>query len=215
MADQKYSQLPLISAVTLAQEWGCNDAGVSRRIRVEDLASFFFTRISGATGAAGPYKTLQALTANSADVTVTTPTTVMTTTGVGPGTWKYHYTVLYQAAATTTGISFVVAHTGAVSQYVKRWIHVTTGGAASTGIGDDIAGTNTGQIVEGHATNTNGGDEGPTAGVATANANVMAEIEGLIVVTTSGNLELRIRSEVAGSAVRIMAGSLLELTRII
>lgn len=215
MPDLKYSQLPLISAVTTAQEWGCNDAGTSRRIRVEDLAGFFFRRISGASGAAGPYITLQALTANSADVTSTTPTTVMTTTGVGIGTWKYHYTVLYQTAATTTGISFVVQHTGTLSQYVKRWIHVTTGGAASTGVGDDVAGVNTGQIVEGHATNTNAGDEGPTAGVATANANVMAEIEGLLVVTASGELRLQIRSEVSGSAVRIMAGSLLELVKVL
>lgn len=214
MPDLKYSQLPLISSVTDTQEWGCNDASVSRRIRVQDFAGYLFKRISGDSGAAGPYKTLQALTANSANVTSTTPTTVMTTTGVGTGTWHYCYLVAYQTAFPTIGISIVVAHTGAVNRYLKLWTHITTGTGGTTGRGDDVAVVSTGQIMEGHATRTNAADEGATSGVATANSSVLARVEGFFTVTTSGNLELRIRTESAGSAVRLMAGSLLELTKI-
>jgi len=126
----------------------------------------------------------------------------MTTTGLAAGTWRYRYVGNYQTAATTTGISMVTNFTGTVTtgQYAKRWTHVTTGAAASTGVGDDIAGTNTGQIVEGHSHITNNTDEGPTAGVATINANVGFVLEGFATTTTSGNLEFKMRSEVAQPA---------------
>ena len=174
------------------------------------------TRISGATGAAGVDITYQTLTSNSADNTTVTLATVMTTTGLGAGTWRYRFEGNYQTAALTTGISMVTNFTGTVTagKFAKRWSHVTTGASASTGTGDDVAGTLTGQIVEAHSHNVNNTDEGPTAGVATINANVGFVCEGFAVTTTSGDLQFRIRSEVAASAVRIMAGTSLVLQKI-
>lgn len=179
-----------------------------------EIGSAGITRIAGSSGAAGSGITLQRLTADSSSITSTTPTVVMTTTGLGVGVWHFRYVVIYQSAATGTGISFVVNHTGTVTEYVKTWHHVTTGGAASTGVGDDVAGTNTGQIVEGHANTANNGDEGPTAGVAAANTDVMAVVEGFITVSVSGDLELKIRTETGGTGVLLKAASHLHLTKV-
>ena|SRR3989344_538471 len=172
------------------------------------------TRVAGSSGAAGSDITLQRLTSNTADVTTTSlSSSVMSTTSVGAGTWKFKYTLFYQTAATTTGIAFGVNHTGASSSLKQAiWYHITTGGAAATGIGDNVAGTAAGQLTEGKSGATINAIIGSaTAGVATANANITAILEGVVVVTNSGSLELKIASEVSGSAVRLISGSMLEL----
>lgn len=171
------------------------------------------TRIAGSSGAAGADITWQRLTANSADVTTTTlSAAVVTTTGVGAGTWKFKYILLYQTAATTTGISFGINHTGTVSKVQAIWTHITTGGTAATGVGDNVAATVAGQLAEGKSGGTlNAVIGSASAGVATINTDIVAVLEGTIVVTATGSLELKIASEVSGSAARIMANSLLEL----
>jgi hypothetical protein len=176
----------------------------------------FFKRINGSTGEAGPYMTLQNLTGATLNcTTIALCNSVMTTTSVTPGTWKFKYTVIYQTAAVGTGIGFGINHTGTVSQFQAMWNHITTGGGAATGIGDDDATTVAGQLMEGKSDNTlNAVIGSATAGVATANSDILATIEGIIVVTATGNLELKIASEVNLSAVRLMEDSMLELTKI-
>ncbi len=51
-----------------------------------------------------------------------------------------------------------------------------------------------------------------TVGVGTANANQLIVVRGILVVTATGSLELRLGTEVAASAARLMANSVLELT---
>ena len=174
------------------------------------------TRIAGNSGAAGVDLTWQNLTANSTDCTTTALcAAVMTTTGVGIGTWKFKYTLNYQTAATTTGIGIAVNHTGTATTPGIIWTHLTSGGAAATGIGDDVAATAAGQLIEGKNGRTLNATIGSlTVGVVTANANTAAIVEGIVVVTASGNLELKVGSEVAASAVRIMANSTLELIKV-
>ena len=53
-----------------------------------------------------------------------------------------------------------------------------------------------------------------SAGVVTINANHLAILEGILNVTVSGSLELKIASEVATTAVRIMDDSMLELIKV-
>ena len=50
--------------------------------------------------------------------------------------------------------------------------------------------------------------------MVSANTDVMDVLEGLVVVTVSGSLELKIRTEVDTSAFRIMADSCLELIKL-
>lgn len=56
---------------------------------------------------------------------------------------------------------------------------------------------------------------GVTVGVDTLDADELAQIEGLFIVTVTGSLEIKIASEVAASAVRLMAGSTIELHKMV
>lgn len=135
---------------------------------------------------------------------------------VQPGTYFLQYVVIWQSATTTVGISFGVNFTGTAANPVINLRHVTTGTTAATGAADDVANTGTGQLVEGRAAlsySTTAPNLGPnTAGVATANANMMSIIEAMIVVTAAGDLELWHSSETATSTT-VKAGSAGILTR--
>lgn len=216
MADTKISALAVVASVVGVHEFAVNEAGTSKKASATQIGTFLVARIAGSSGASGEYLTWQRLTANSADITtVALSAAIMTTTGVGIGTWKFKYTLIYQTAATGTGIAFGVNHTGTVGQFQAMWRHITTGGAAATGLGDDVTTVVAGQLMEGkHNGALNVVIGSASAGVATINADILAVLEGIIVVTASGSLELKIASEVADSAVRVMANSILELIKL-
>lgn len=214
MADQKISDLPAATAVVDANEFVINEGGTSKKVTAAQIEAYLHTAIAGNTGAAGQRQTTEVLSSNSSDVTSTTPTTVMTITGVGAGTWRVKATLIYQTAATTTGIGIVLNHTGTVTRFVSNWIQLTTGGAAATGIGDQATATAGGQLVEGKAERVKNTLSSMTVGVDTANADQLVVMDAIIVVTVSGSLELKIATEVAGSAARLMAGSVIELSKV-
>ncbi len=173
-----------------------------------------FTRINGNSGAAGPYKTLQMLSADSASQTSVTPGVVITTTGVGAGTWHFEYTLIFQTAATTTGIKIAVNHTGTVTTYQMHSDFLSTGGAAATGIADGIAAVAAAGLHEGHAERVINTSSKATVGVATANANQLLVVRGILVISATGSLEFKLGTEVAASGVKLMANSVLELTKV-
>lgn len=215
MPDTKISGLTAGTASVLTDQIPVYDGtAVTKRQTLQMLAGLLFTRINGSSGAAGPYKTLQELSANSADQTSVTPGTVMTTTGVGIGTWKFEYFLLFQTAATTTGIRIAINHTGTAPTFQMHSDFLSTGGAAATGIADGIAAGATAGLHEGHAERALNATSKATVGVATANANQFLVVRGILVVTVAGDLEFKLGTEVAGSAARLMADSVLELTKI-
>ena len=172
------------------------------------------TRISAASGAAGADITWQRLAADATAITSVTPTVVMTTTGLSSGLYDFKYLVRYQSAATTTGIGIGVNYTGTSGAFLLDWWHVTTGGAAATGVGDQVAATVAGQLVEGKSERVKDTVSTASAGVDTINADMLAIVEGLVEVTGAGNLELKVRTEIAGSAITVKAQSLLVLEKI-
>lgn len=214
MADTKISALTAATAAAAANELAINEAGTSKKLTVAQVAAFLNTRISGSSGAAGAYKTLQKLSANSADQTSVTPGTVITTTGVGAGTWHFEYNLIFQSAATTTGIKIAVNHTGTAPTYIMHSGFVSTGGTAGTGIHDAIAASATAGLHEGMGERVLNTSSKATAGVATAAANQFIVVRGIVVVTVTGSLEFKLGTEVAASAVKLMADSVLELTLI-
>jgi hypothetical protein len=173
------------------------------------------TKISGNTGAFSGDTTVETLTSNSSDITTTTQTVVMTITGLGAGTYRVKGALIYQTAATTTGIGITLNHTVTVSRFVSNWIHITTGGAAATGISDQVTSTAAGQLVEGKAERVKDTRSSFTIGVDTANADELAIVDALIIVAVSGDLQLKIATEVAASAVRLMAGSTIEVNKVV
>ncbi len=215
MADTKYSAItPSVTAALGTDEWGCNQGGTTKKLTLAVLSAYLNTRISGNSGAAGEYKTLQKLSADSASQTSTTPATVITTTGVGIGTWVFEYSLIFQTVATTTGIKIANNHTGTVTTYIMHSDFLSTGGAAATGVNDGIAAGATTGLHEGFAERVINTSSKASVGVATANANQFIVVRGIIVVSATGSLEFKLGTEVATSGVKLMADSTLELTKI-
>ena len=211
------SSINTLESLTNVTDTGC---ALNQIIKVNstgfwDCADYPIIRISGTPGAAGSDITYQVLTANSVDCNTVALCTVMSTTGLGSGTWKFKYTIIYQSAAAGTGIGFGTDATGVVTLYRAQWTHVTTGAGAATGVGDDVTATVAGQMAEGKSGATDNAVIGSTStGVATANTNTLAVLEGIYSTTSSGNLDFKISSENAGTNVRVMAGTMLELYKI-
>lgn len=210
MADTKVSGLTGATTLGGTDQFPIIQGGSSKVATIDLL----FKRINGSSGAAGEYKTLQKLSADSASQTSVTPAAVMTTTNVGIGTWHFEYTLIFQTAATTTGIKISNNHTGTVTTYIMHSDFVSTGGTAGTGIHDAIAAVATSGLHEGMGERVINTSSKATAGVATANANQLMVVRGIIVVSATGSLEFKLGTEVAASGVNLMANSTLELTKI-
>jgi len=104
-------------------------------------------------------------------------------------------------------------HTGTATRMAATWYTLTTGTTATSGVADQAT-TLTAQMMEGKGQRANNVASGPTQGVDTASADQFAVMEGLIIVTVSGTLHLMFNSEVAASAVTIMTGTSLVLSKV-
>lgn len=159
--------------------------------------------------------TVKALTANA---TANATTTAAKITGldltVGVGTYMFEYFIRYQAAALTTGVKFDVNHSGTVStfQYWQMWADVSATAATAAPDQDQILAT--GGVIGAFAYRAKGtATRGTTLSVDTINADMLMVMQGLMIVTASGDLQLYHASEVAASS-QVMAGSCLRLTRV-
>jgi hypothetical protein len=173
-----------------------------------------FLRADG-TWTSGPV-TLVSL---SADVSSTSTTgaevTGLQAASLATGTYVFQYFLRCQSAATTTGFKFGVNFTGTNSVFVVTMRHISTGTTSGvTGITD---GANTAaQLVEGYsarAESTTAPNLGPTLGVDSTSSDVVYVIEGILVATGTGDLELWHASEVAGSSATVKAGSSLIVSK--
>lgn len=212
MPDTKVSALTAVTVPASTDEFPVNQGGTSKKLTLALLAEYLFERISGNSGAAGEYKTLQKLSSNAAANSTATLATVMTTTGVGVGTWHFKYNIRYQSGATTTGVDFAVNHTGTTGAFLMTTWFATTGTTATSGAPDQTSSV-TATMIEGKAQRTKNTAVGATQSVDTANADMHMIIEGTIVVTATGSLELKHASETTAAST-VMADSILELTKI-
>lgn len=132
--------------------------------------------------------------------------------GLSAGRYYFKYVLRVRAGATTTGLKYGINYTGTATAIIAVLQQLGTGTTAVSGTGD---GANTAaQIVEGftaRAESTTAPNLGPTLGVDTANADLLHVIEGLIVTSDGGDLELWHASEVAASS-QVMAGSMVIVT---
>lgn len=159
----------------------------------------------GPPGPAGsPFVEVLAL---SADATTNSTTTGVEITGLnkptGAGTYVFTYFIKYQSSATTTGVKFGVNHTGTSTMFVANMRYASTGGSAATAAATQAAASATGNIHESFSTRTKSTtvpNLGPTVSVDLANSPMLVIVEGLIVVTAAGDLELWHASEVAASS---------------
>lgn len=128
-----------------------------------------------------------------------------------PGTYNFKYTIIYQSSATTTGVKFGVNCSGTQTKLLANLRYQSTGtiGAANQ------AQAAVAQVggASARAASTTAPNLGPTASVDTINVDQLAIIEGLIVVTAAGDLELWHASETAAST-QVMAGTNLVIDQI-
>lgn len=140
-------------------------------------------------------------------------------TALTAGTYVYKYSLRVQSSATGTGLGFGINYTGTATSLVATAYWLGTGTAASTGVLDDSTedlGPAAEQIIEGGTFNTES-TTNPNmdvmAGVAAANQDAYVTIEGVIVVSDIGDIELWHNSETAANT-SVMPGSSLVITQI-
>lgn len=142
----------------------------------------------------------------------TTPTEVtgLSVVNVQPGTYVFNYYIMYQSAATTTGVKFDVNFTGTVTKIVWNQMWVDTSATASTAAADQDAVGAAGQVYGAMASRAKGtAGRGTTISVDTANADMLMRIEGIMIVTVAGDLELWHGSEVAAASTILARSSLI------
>lgn len=131
-------------------------------------------------------------------------------TPVGVGSWAFTYFLLHQSGATTTGTRWSVNHDGTVTSFVAN-VGFAGGTTASVDAPDQdlvAAGAQLKSYFSARAKSTTGW--GTTLSVDTANADMLTTIEGLMVVSVAGNIELWHGAEVAAIST-VKAGSILVL----
>ncbi len=145
----------------------------------------------------------------------TTPTEVtgLSVVGTGTGTFVFNYYILHQADAATTGIRFDVNHTGTVTSFVwnQMFVGLTQTAADANPDQDEVLAT--ASIYNAFSSRGKGtAGRGTTLSVDTLAADMLMRIEGLMVVTVDGDLELWHGSEVAANTT-VKAGSSLLLVK--
>lgn len=206
MADTKVSALSAAAAALAAMEFPVNDAGASKKVTITQLKTLLQTLGMPRVFALSGDHTLSATLATEV-------------VGLGPatleaGTYEYRFQLIVQSATVTVGVELGVNFTGTAAVRTILMTYPSTGTTAITGVMDDV-GAGTGQIME-HNVQTAFTTSAPnminTAGFATINANVPVIIEGILVVTVAGDLELWHGSETA-TATSVKAGSSLVVIR--
>jgi hypothetical protein len=172
---------------------------------------------SGAAPAAGAVNSAAAPSEtwliNTADNAVTTVETVMSVTGLVAGTYLYEYFVVWRSGATGTGTAFAVDYTGTMTRTRVHRRYQSTGAAAATGVSDGVSTTLTGQLVEHMSGVTDNAALGPNTGVGSTTEDQFDTIQGIMVVSDGGDLNLTMTGE-ANGAVTFKADSFLLLKRL-
>lgn len=208
---------PLTSAGDILTHNGTNSARLAKGTANQVLAmNAGATAVEWQTpGAGAGIVSAIKLTSNA---TANATTTGVEITGLNKtltaGTYSAKYVIVYQSAATTTGVSFGVNYTGTATTFVCNMDFAGTGTSASTGAATQVASGATGNVGERFATrseSTTAPDLGATVSVDALNSNMLAIVECLLITSNGGDLELWHASEVAASS-QVMAGTALILT---
>lgn len=161
------------------------------------------------------YKTFRLTADHTLASTTATEVTGLEAANLLPGVYKFKYTLLLRSSATATGIGLGINFTGTATMPNAIRYGVTTGTTTATGVFDDVSNNLTCAMVEGQAANafTTTAPNMLNGGVATANSTFTNIVEGMLVVTATGNLELWHSSETAANT-SVMTNSILELIRV-
>lgn len=202
MADTKISALSAASVAALANEIAINEAGTSKKITLTQVQALLWSLgMSQVKSLTSPYT-------NS--TTTGTIVTGLNFTGLVAGTYYFNWVLLFQSAATTTSVKFGVNYTGTTTVMAATAQFPSAGVTAATGTWHDANNATTGQVwsyANTRTQTTTAPNLGPWVGVTNANVDHFCKVEGIIVVSNGGDLELWAGSEVAASQITLSAGS--------
>lgn len=152
---------------------------------------------AGAPGAQGPSGDASAITCKiTADAAALTGTTLTNVSGLGFAVtagnyYSFEFVVLFQSAATTTGL--------------RLGLTLPAATVYSASVDIPIAADGAGGSMQGWLTTS--GDSVLGTGVQAATTTYAATIRGLILPSASGTLQVQAATEVASSAITIKQGS--------
>jgi hypothetical protein len=129
------------------------------------------------------------------------------------GTFVFQYWVRYVTSIITTGVKFSVNHTGTLTAFMTNMSYVDVSATASTGAPTQAQNATTAGVMGAYSARakSQAAGMGPTLS-ADATTDMLILIEGLLIATTTGNMELWHASETAASTT-VKAGTSLILTR--
>jgi hypothetical protein len=196
VADTKISALTAAAAAADANELAINEAGTSKKVtaaQIRKLIGLYKKRVTA------DVSSTSATLAKVTDLDLTLPA----------GSYGFQYNCIWQSSSLTCGVSFNVNFTGTQTHFPWTWRWVDVSSTAATGAPTGSDGT-IGQVYGAFAsriarTTT---QFGPLLSVDTINADLLVIVEGSVVVTVQGNLELYFGSEVgADGTQKLIAGS--------
>ncbi len=207
MADTKISALTAAAAAASANELAINEAGTSKKLTIAQLTTYLQT--------IGMPRVKRLGTTHSISSVTGTEVTDLTL-ALEAGTYTFKYSLIVRSATTTVGPMLGVNFTGtaAVKTMMASWPDATTTVAGEVHSMDD-QGILTAGFISGMANkaySTTAPNMGTTIGVSTTASDIPMFIEGLVIVTVSGNLALWHSSETA-TATSVEIGSSLVVHR--
>jgi hypothetical protein len=205
VADSKVSALTAAASALAADEFPVNEAGTSKKVTITQLVTLLQTL--------GMPRVLKLGSQHSISSATATKVTGLDMT-LEAGTYVYKYSLLVQQATSTGdgpqfGINFSTG-TATVKAHGLWFWDATSAITAQTFIMDNVGVKGFGYINGGasNAYTTTAPDMGTTVGVAATGSNMLALIEGIIVVTVQGNLEVWRASEGANASTTEVGSSL-------
>lgn len=206
MADTKISALTAVVTAATTDQFAINQGGTSKMETVAQLQ----TLLQAANG-------LQKIKALSSDATVNGTTTLVNITNLamtlGAGTYYFKYMIRYQTSITTTGVKFAVHHTGTVTAFMANHHFAQELSTAASLAADQATTGGAVGVYSTMAVRATNQTAGPTAS-ADATGDMLWVVEGSMIVTVSGDLQLLHASETAANTT-VMAGSLLLVTQVV
>ena len=205
LASAQITALGAAAALSGTNTFPIDQAGTAKEALMTDLVTYLQTL--------GMPRVLKLTSQHSISSTTGTKVTGLDMV-LEAGTYVYKYSLLVQQATSTSdapqfGINFSTG-TAAVKAHGLRFWDATTAITAAVHIMDNI-GIKTAGFVDGMVSNaytTTAPDMGTTVGVAATGANIFCHIEGIIVVTVQGTLELWRASEGANASTTEIGSSL-------
>lgn len=207
MADTKVSALSAVSAAAGTDTFPVVQGGNSMKETLAQIVTYLQT--------VGMPRVRKLGSQHSISSTTATKVTGLDMT-LEAGTYVYQYNLMVRSANTSDGPQFGINFSGtaAVKTIGIRWWDATSAITAETHIMDNVGvkgfGYVSGMVHDTYSTTA--ANLGTTVGVAATGANIPAIIEGVLVVTASGDLQLYEGAE-STNAATVEAGSSLVVIR--